>query len=55
VHGGGEKCKRYLIFGNSDENSTFGKPRYGWDCNIKMDIRGIGLRNVDCVFIWLGI
>jgi hypothetical protein len=48
----GEKRKVYKIFlGNPDGNKRLGRPRRGWQDNIKMGLRKIGLEDVNWIHL----
>jgi hypothetical protein len=50
VHGGDGKCVQNLV-GKSEGHRQLGRPRRGWEDNIKIDFREIGLENVDWIHL----
>jgi hypothetical protein len=44
----GEMRNSYkILVGKPEEKIPLGRPRHGWEDNIKMDLRGIGLEGMD--------
>jgi hypothetical protein len=42
THGKGERCLQVLV-GRPEEKRSLGRPTRGWEDNIKMDLREIGI------------
>jgi hypothetical protein len=44
MHGGGESGVYMVLIGRPRRKRPLGRPRHGWEGNIKMDLREIGIK-----------
>jgi hypothetical protein len=51
VRMGEERCAYNILVGKSEGRRPLGKPRRGWEDNIKMDLREIGFGDVDWIHL----
>jgi hypothetical protein len=45
----GEERKYKVLVGKPDGKRPLGRPRCRWEDGVRMDLREIGLRGVDCI------